>query len=87
MSCLVGLFRWLLYCYIYPQPYHNQQNDKFETIQSRAPFLACARPAPIFVPNSLYTRFCAHPPFAELDDKSLQHKSAHMNTLFCSNPI
>ncbi|VEL35365.1 unnamed protein product [Protopolystoma xenopodis] len=61
--------------------------DKFETTQSRVPFLACAQQAQIFEPNSPCRRICAQPRFVEWDDKSLQHKSDHMNTLFCSNPI
>ncbi|VEL14329.1 unnamed protein product [Protopolystoma xenopodis] len=69
------------------QACHNQRSEKFEAIQSRVPFLACAQPAPICERNSLCRRFCAQPPFVEWDDKSLQHKSDHMNTLFCSNPI
>ncbi|VEL32558.1 unnamed protein product [Protopolystoma xenopodis] len=65
----------------------TQQNEEFETIQSRVLFLACAQQARILKPNSLCRRFCAQPLFVEWDDKFLQHKSDHMNTLFCSNLI
>ncbi|VEL35774.1 unnamed protein product, partial [Protopolystoma xenopodis] len=40
-----------------PQSCHNQQNDKFETSQSRVPFLPCAQQVPIFEPNNLRKRF------------------------------